>query len=835
MILRIFLLFIIFTLYSEANLKITKTIHLVGDSTVRNGNGHGIRGQWGWGDFLFLWIDPSKSKVINHARGGRSSRTFITEGHWNSVKNSLMPGDIILIQFGHNDGGGLPRNKRASLPGTGKETITLSSNGEKETVHTYGHYLRTMVRESKKQGAIPVLCSPVPRNIWNKGHIVKDKRRTSWIKEVAQKEKVIFLDLNEKIAEFYDALGQKQTEYCFQGDHTHTSRKGAFFHAKIVANLLSEYCEAFAPLIKKELPFKSLDAFNLECLSRGFTALYQQGKGTFLSWRFLGTDHQKTSFTLLRDGQTIYESKPGMATCFMDDEGSRKSSYTLKIHSPKLNKPNEIPLYVNSSHLFIEIPISPPLGGTLNGQQYSYSANDISVADLTGDGEYEFIIKWLPSNAKDNAHKGCTGPTILEAYKINGQKLWTINLGINIRSGEHYSPFIIYDLDGDGKAELVCKTADGTIDGQNNILGNISADFRGTDGRILRGPEYLSLFDGFSGKALHTVPYDPPRGDITSWGDSYGNRCDRFLAALAWIDGNSPSVIMCRGYYSRSVLVAYNIKGKKLIKRWVFDSSSLGNEDYSGQGNHNLAVADVDYDGYDEIIYGSCTIDHDGTGLYSTHLGHGDALHVGDFLPKRPGLEVWQCHESGKHGASLRDAATGEIILRFHDKKDTGRAIAGTFVPGLQTAAFHMVSDPNIYDGHGKSVAQWKNITKYSPNSLVWWTGDMDRSLLDKTMIDHMGRGRLLTAQGTTSNNGSKANACLSADILGDWREEVIWRTPDSSSLRIYLSTEPTRIRIPTLMHNRQYRSGVAQENVGYNQPPHPSFFMGSGIKKVIL
>jgi rhamnogalacturonan endolyase len=496
---------------------------------------------------------------------------------------------------------------------------------------------------------------------------------------------------------------------------------------------------------------------------------------------------------------------------------------------------------------YLSINLQKPEGGkTPDGVEYDYSANDVSVGDVDGDGEYEIILKWDPSNSKDNSLDGYTGNVYVDAYKLDGKRLWRIDLGKNIRAGAHYTQLMVYDLNGDGKAEVACKTADGTIDGAGKVIGNATSDYRvsnGRIGRVLYGPEYLTVFEGSTGKAINTINYEPGRGNVDDWGDNYGNRVDRFLACIAYLDGVHPSLVIGRGYYTRLTMVAYNFKNDRLEKLWRFDSDDQGNSAYKGQGNHNLSVADVDGDGKDEIIYGSCAIDDNGKGLYSTGLGHGDAMHLGDLDPTHPGLEIFSVKEEkptysadGKGaGAVMIDAATGKIIWKQATKNDTGRGLSADIDPRYLGEEQWGAADTQLYSAKGDLIS---TTTPASMNFAIWWDGDLPRELLDGTKIDkwdyqNSKLNNLFTASECGSNNGTKANPCLQADLFGDWREEVIWRTTDSSALRIYTTTNVTDKRIYTLMHDPVYRLGIAWQNVAYNQPPHTSFYLGEGMGEV--
>lgn len=585
----------------------------------------------------------------------------------------------------------------------------------------------------------------------------------------------------------------------------------------------------------------------LEQLDRGAVAI-KTTQGVFLSWRYLGTDTKDTSFVIYRNGKKITDTPLTDVTNYQDQEGTTDSVYQIEtLINEKVTERTEDIAVLKDQYFDIKMQ-APPDGVTPTGQSYSYSANDASCGDLDGDGEYEIVLKWMPSNSGDNMPDGYRGNVYYDAYKLDGTRLWRIDMGVNIRAGAHYTPFMVYDFDSDGYAEMVVKTADGTTDGLGNVIGEAGKDWRNTSGTILDGPEYLTLFDGFTGEALDTVEYDPSRGkdgtlDAAYWGDNFGNRSERYLAAAAYLDGIHASVVMCRGYYYNFGITAYDVKDKKLIKRWKFDTAEAGNETAIGQGNHNLAVADADGDGYDEIVYGACTIDHDGTLLYSsgttdengnfTGYGHGDALHVGDFDSDREGLEIWSVFEHCGGGA-LRDAKTGETLLRVGEGSyDAGRGIADNFVKSHKGSEFAYIGS-GLFDAKGDPV---KNADgnemgwpfKWSMNSAIYWDGDLERQNLDRNIIECAQHGREYTAPGAKYINGTKANACLTADLFGDWREEMIF--PVEGGLRVYTTIIPTSYRIPTLMHDSQYRCQVASQNVGYNQPPHLSYFLGTGYE----
>ncbi len=600
----------------------------------------------------------------------------------------------------------------------------------------------------------------------------------------------------------------------------------------------------------------------MENLGRGVVAVRSTTTEVFISWRVLGTDPPDTTFNLYRStgggAPALLNATPIVGATHFVDGGAdltQTNAYFVRpiVFGIEQSPSASFTLLANAPvRQYLRLPLQvPPPGVTPVGENYTYGPNDASVGDLDGDGEYEIVLKWDPSNAKDNSQSGYTGNVYLDAYKLDGTRLWRIDLGRNIRAGAHYTQFQVYDLDGDGKAEVACRTADGTVDGVGNVIGDPNADYRNSAGYVLSGPEFLTVFNGQTGAALATSSYVVPRGTVSNWGDSYGNRVDRFLAGVAYLDGQRPSLVMARGYYTRTVLAAWNWRDGQFTNIWTFDTGDTGTPNpyaaWRGQGNHQLSIGDVDGDGKDEIMYGACAIDDDGTGLFSTGLAHGDALHMSDMDPDRPGLEVFQPHESptnyGANAAEFRDARTGALIFGIQGSGDIGRGLALDVDPryrgyemwasgntgGMYTA---QQSTPNAVLGpRGVQIAA----TRPSINFGVWWDGDLLRELLDGAVISKWNwlagnTTNLLSDSGIASNNGTKATPALSADILGDWREEVIWRESDNAALRIYTTTIPTTSRFYTLMHDRQYREAIAWQNTGYNQPPHPSFYFGDGM-----
>jgi len=573
-------------------------------------------------------------------------------------------------------------------------------------------------------------------------------------------------------------------------------------------------------------------ARQVEKLDRGVVSVHTDS-GNLVSWRWLGTDPNDVSFNVYRAGTKVNSTPITGSTDYFHSGAPAQADYTVRAIVGGVEQADSVHA-IQFRTGYKDVPITPPAGGTTpDGVAYTYEANDASVADLDGDGQLDFVLKWQPTNAKDNSQSGYTGNTVIDGIKLDGTRLFRIDLGRNIRSGAHYTQFQAYDYDGDGKAEIAMKTADGSVDGTGTVIGSSSADYRNSSGYVLSGPEYLTMFNGRTGKAMQTVDYVPARGTVSSWGDSYGNRVDRFLAGTAYLDGSRPSLVMARGYYTRTVIAAWDWRDGSFTRRWTFDTNSSTNsgKGYDSQGNHQLSVADVDGDGKDEIVYGSMAVDDNGNGLWTTKNGHGDAMHVGDLDPSRAGLEEFKVGEdSSKPSSWMADARTGQVIWSTPANGDNGRGVSGDIWAGSAGAESWSASESGIRNPKGTVVASRK---PSSTNFLSWWDGDTVRELLDGTHIDKYGTSadtRLLTGSAVHSNNSTKATPSLSGDILGDWREEVVWPTGDNTALRIYSTPYETGTRITTLLHDTQYRTALAWQNTAYDQPPHPSFFIGDGM-----
>ena len=606
--------------------------------------------------------------------------------------------------------------------------------------------------------------------------------------------------------------------------------------------LLSLACLLGTPTVSAQ-PRYDMQHICREKLNRGVVAIKSNGK-VAISWRLLKADQADTPFDVYRNGKKLNGKPIADGGTFFIDEQPLPSDATYEVRGGSAN--GSFLLTANAPEGYLPIKIDKPAEMTMpDGKSCTYSANDCSVADVDGDGEYEIILKWEPSNAADNSHTRYTGNVFFDCLKLDGTRLWRIDMGRNIRAGAHYTQFIAYDLDGDGRAELMMKTADGTIDGKGKAIGDPTKDWRCHQqgkclGRIMDGPEYLTVFNGLTGEAMKTVDYIPDRGPLGSWGDSYGNRSERYLAGVGYLDGHRASAIFCRGYYTRTVIAAWDWDGKELSSRWVFDTNNPEWKSYAGQGNHNLRIADVDGDGKDEITFGSMAVDHDGRGLYNTGFGHGDALHLMPFYPDSDKLQVWDCHENRRDGSDFRDAATGKVIFQLPANFDVGRCMAADIDPTNPGVEMWSANSGGIRNVKGELVkpAEYEEPTMdrkkrrgISTNFGIWWDGDLLRELLDHESVQKYdwktGRVDIIKRFDGRFNNWTKSNPCLSGDIIGDWREEVLIRDEASTLLRLYVTDIPTPHRIPCLMEDIPYRLSVATENVAYNQPPEPGFYLG--------
>lgn len=607
-------------------------------------------------------------------------------------------------------------------------------------------------------------------------------------------------------------------------------RKRNHFVAGVSAvAMAASLCTTAVPLTSNHV--KAASAWQMESLDRGLVAV-RKDSGMFLSWRLLGTEDYSTAFNVYRDGTKIAGPITN-STNYFDAGGNTSHTYVVRsvVNGTEVTESDGVKGWGNQ---YKDVRLNKPANTNLNGTTVTYSANDATVADVDGDGVYEIILKWDPSNAKDNSQSGYTSNVYIDCYELDGTQRWRIDLGKNIRAGAHYTQMAAYDFDGDGKAELALKTADGTVDGRGTVIGNGYVDNRNSSGYILTGNEYLTMFNGETGQAMKTINYEPARGNVSDWGDKYGNRVDRFLCGVAYLDGKTPSLIECRGYYAKTMLVAYKWANGTFTKQWTFTADGSQNSAYRGEGAHSLSIADVDNDGYDEIVYGSAVIDHDGRGLYTTGQGHGDALHCGDFDSNRSGLEVFMVHEnkaSNIESVQMRDARTGSTIWSYRRSKDIGRGLI--LNAGKEFSPYVCLAD-NAYDSKGNVIDA--GLKYLGENFSMLWDADLYQEGLDQTTVRKWNSNTkkvdtILTGENVHSCNGTKATPTLSADILGDWREEIIWATNDDTALRIYTTTDVTSHKLYTLMSDRQYREAIAWQNVAYNQPPHTSYYIGEDMR----
>ncbi len=641
-------------------------------------------------------------------------------------------------------------------------------------------------------------------------------------------------------------------------------------------------------------------ASQMEKLNRGLVVLPEMnGKGNVLTWRLMGTEGlgavQQVKFDIYRNGARIASDLT--LNNYTDAGGKTSDSYYIKVKKDG-NEVETSETVTPWTRIYKVLQLDRP--GKDAATSATYTPNDMSAADLDGDGNYELIVKWDPNNSKDNSQDGITGNVLIDAYKLDGTKLWRIDLGRNIRAGAHYTQFMVYDFDGDGKAEMMCKTAPNSKDALGEFVNQATDDenikkasntksWLNSSGRVDGGHEYLTVFDGVTGKAINTIAYNPNRNakselseaDGTfNWAigktDNHGyNRGDRYLAGVAYLDGpdGNASGIFCRGYYSYAYIWAVDFDGSKLIPRWLHRSdadnkysvvtydangngttqnytpgaatSGSGSRTMFGNGNHNMSVGDVDGDGRDEIIWGSAALKSDGTLLYATGFHHGDAIHLGKMIPDSENMQVFQVHEEkGTYAWDLHDAATGEVLLKNGPAGiDNGRGMAADVLANNRGYEFWSGADNNVRACVGGATLGTK---RPAINFRIYWDGDLQDEMFDghlnsKTGLCAAAIEKLVSASSNVtllslstedygsgqSCNWTKATPCLQADIIGDWREELIlWDLNDPSKINIYSSNVPTTYAIPTLMHDHTYRMGIAWQNTAYNQPPHIGFYL---------
>jgi hypothetical protein len=579
--------------------------------------------------------------------------------------------------------------------------------------------------------------------------------------------------------------------------------------------------------------------YQMEDIDRGVVAVKVTG-GVYVGWRMMGYEYDAANPTSVT--YNVYRAGTKLAsvtdsTNYLDAAGTASSTYTVAAvigGTECAQSPSVTTWAQNYLRIPLDVPPTSPTGAT-------YAANDGSPGDLDGDGIYDIVLKWDPSDAQDNSKAGTTSNVFLDGYTLAGKHLWRIDLGPNIRAGAHYTQFSVYDFDGDGKAEVAVKTAPGTKDGTGQYLskGPAASDddskaYRNSDGYVLSGPEYLTVFDGATGKELATVAYPVVRGTVSSWGDDYGNRVDRFNSGVAFVSdtgsGKSatgrPSIIMQRGYYTRLTVSALNWRDGALSKMWTFDSDGSGNSKADGQGDHSAMAADTDGDGAQEILTGPTTIGSDGTLRCTTGAGHGDAMHVGELVVGK-GISVFSVHEGGG-GYDVHNGNTCAYYVNVTGGDDNGRGVADDVDPSSPGAEMWSATSSALY-----SCADGSTVSSTEPpyqNFLIYWDADESREVEDGTTIKKFSGATLLSTSGCSGNNGTKNTPTLTADLLGDWREELVVRESNNTGLRIYTTTDVTKRRIYTLMHDPTYRMQVSFEQASYNQPPHTGFHIGGGM-----
>lgn len=590
-------------------------------------------------------------------------------------------------------------------------------------------------------------------------------------------------------------------------------------------------------------------------LDRGLVAV-KVTNGVYCSWRVLGEEYYNVAYNIYRDG-TKLNSTPLTVSNYSDTSGSATSKYTVRAVVNGVEQADSKAATVittgGTGYGYIELqkPKRISVGDNTTDITDNFTPWDATCGDVDGDGEMEIIIKQV---GKDN-NGGYTGPDFdrFEIYKLDGTLLWWLDCGANLADFQHSENNVaVYDWDEDGKAEFLMRAADGTTvhaaDGKTYVIGDPTKIYRanavGSQWFVHEGAEYLIYLNGETGVPYEIGPSDHPtymeyplkrledgETDLNkAWGDGYGHRSTKHFYGAPYFDGRNPSIFLARGIYTRHKMIAYDVDKTthKLTERWRWFNNTSGA--WYGQGYHNYAVADVDCDGRDEIVYGSMVIDDNGHGLSTSGLGHGDAEHVGDYNPYVHGLEIYACNESHPSN-NYRDATTSKIYYRLAGGSDDGRSMMGNFTnryPGAVGASGHDTPISSVANSHISGYT-----TKPSLNFRIYWDGDLLDESLNGTAtrnseitIWNSDTNSSWTLGGSLTNNDSKATPCLQADLFGDWREEVVARTEDGK-IRIYTSTVPTNYRMATLLSDKQYRNAMVWQMDGYSQPPAVSYFVG--------
>lgn len=583
-------------------------------------------------------------------------------------------------------------------------------------------------------------------------------------------------------------------------------------------------------------------------LDRGLVAV-KTTNGVYCSWRIQADEYYDVTYNLYRDGTKVNAS-PLSVSNYTDASGSASSKYTVKavIGGVEQTASNAVSVFTNN---YKEITLQHD-----KSLKSTYIPNDACCADVDGDGELEILMKFDNSEESTQLYPK-NGPTIdgvetqeyslLECFKQDGTLLWWVNCGPNMGDFQNNEQNIVgYDWDMDGKAEVVMRLAEGSsvhmADGTTYTIGADGQN--GTSWTNYREPkssgsvewfthygnEFLFYCEGATGKPYQCIEFPLKRlesgeTDLSkAWGDGYGHRSSKYFFGAPYLDGKHPSIFLGRGIYTRHKFIAYDVDPSShvLTVRWKWTNNQAGSPWY-GQGYHNYTIADVDWDGRDEIVWGSMVIDDNGKGLSTTGLGHGDASHVGDLNPYIHGQEVFACNED-QPANNYRDATTSKIYYRLTDTNDAGRCLAGNFYntfPGSVGYGAHDTPISTVTNDH-VSV----NTNGLGQNFRIYWDGDLQEECFDGTTVSKPGSGTLASLSGAYSNNGTKATPCYQGDIFGDWREEVIERTADNN-IRIYTTTTPTEWRNYSLWYDHQYRNAMVWQPCGYNQPPHASYFLG--------